>query len=226
MNRFLNLTKKALQLFSPFPKASTDQNQWKEQAQTGEFNYHKKDSWRSSPQFKSDVAARLGYFGFSETDFQGKTIVDVGAGSRLMTTFFKDAEIYVIEPLAEQYLQEITWSDLKCAKKVFSTPAEQFIPELENTADFIFSVNAIDHCFEFEKIIGNLYKYAKKDARLFLSFDRHYFTDEMHPLKLTKKLCDTIFTKHGFKIEKHTTGLNNRKGYGQLHKALNYWLRK
>lgn len=57
--------------------------------------------------------------------------MDLGAGSKLRTKFFTDAKIIAIEPLAEKFMKEIEWCDLKDAYRVYSRPAEDFIGELE-----------------------------------------------------------------------------------------------
>lgn len=212
-------------------KASKDK--WEQTAQKGEFDFHKSDNWRNSPAFLESTISLFDSFGFNRDQFKGKTVVDLGAGSKLRCKYFNDARWVVIEPMADKCIAEIPWCDLTDAAVVYSKPAEEFIPELENSVDLLFSINVLDHCYDFQKIVDNAHKYLKKDGIAFLSFDSHFVTDEMHPLILTDKICTKIFENIGFKIQKKNTGFfgkfkENRKSdtYGHGSYCLNYWLTK
>lgn len=197
-----------------------------ELAQLGELYWQKKDKWRHSVNFENDTKILFNNFGFNELDFVGGIIIDLGAGSKLRTKYFKNAKIVAIEPLANKYLSAISWCDLSDAWKLFSRPAEEYIEELRNTADLIISINVLDHCLYFDKIIRNIFSYLKSGAFAFLSFDSHKKSDFMHPLKLSQDICDKKIKEIGFKIEKYSTGIGpNRHSYGHGH-TLNYWLRK
>ena len=135
--------------------------------------------------------------------------------------------------MADDVLREIPWTDLRDAHEVFSSPAEVLIPSLVGRVDFIFSINVLDHCYNFNAIIGNLYAYLKPGALAFLSFDEHYVTNKMHPLILTDDVCPPIFTDAGFVIEKATKGFEGEAAaimkvptYGHGQTCLNYWLKK
>lgn len=209
------------------------EEKWQADAQTNEFDWHKHDEWRPSKKFAEDNERLLRSWGFNESDYSGQMVVDLGAGSKLRTRFFKDAELVVIEPLADKFLKEIPWCDLNDAQKVYSTAAEERIAELEGQADFVMSVNVLDHCYDFQLIIENIYSYLKKGGLAFLSFDEHFITDKMHPLVLTDSICSKIFLDLGFTIEQKTRGFSEdvfqvtqRHNYGHGTYCLNYWLRK
>ena len=116
--------------------------------------------------------------------------------------FFQNSKSVVIESMAKRFMDEIAWCDFKDAEEVYSEPAENFIPELEKLIDFLFSINVLDHCFDFEKIILNVKKYLKDDGLAFLSFDSHYHVSLGHPLILTEKECKDIFNNNGLKVKK------------------------
>ena len=206
-----------------------DKEQWEKLAQTGEFDYHVNNKWRQSDDFMGQTHKLFDYFGFTPTSYSNKVVLDLGAGSKLRTKYFESAKIIAVEPLASKFMDTISWSDLKDAYKVFSEPAENLIPECVGAADLVISINVLDHCFDFEVIVKNIFAYLKPGGYAFLSFDSHDVADEMHPLLLTKEICDSYFSDIGFQVEYYTQGFGgvipeNTYGHGPF--ALNYGLRK
>lgn len=210
-------------------RTTTSRSEWEREAQEGEFRFHKRDRWRQTGDFIAQTDRLFRHFGFAPTDYAGKTVIDVGAGSMLRTKFFTDARLIVVEPLADRFLAEIKTSDLRDAEEVHSRPAEQLIETLVGTADLVISINVLDHCFDFPQIVKNIRQYLKPDGVAFLSFDMHAEADEMHPLSLTEETCSPIFADAGLTIEKLTTGVGQALGgaqtYGHGPFTLNYWLR-
>lgn len=214
-------------------KTKASREEWINHAQKGEFEYHKANHWRSTDRFMADTIQLMDSFGFNQSDYSGKTVLDLGAGSKLRSKYFKEAELIAIEPMADDCVKEIGWCDLEDADKLYSLPAEEYIPYLENKIDFVMSINVLDHCFDFDQIISNIHKYMKDDGLAFLSFDEHFFTDDMHPLILTDDVCISIFNKLGFDVSKKSKGFTgdfkkekkvNTYGHGTY--CLNYWLTK
>ncbi|UCC95885.1 MAG: methyltransferase domain-containing protein [Candidatus Omnitrophota bacterium] len=200
---------------------------WRMIAQNGEYLFHRTSDWRPTEDFSQRNAELFDNFGFRPDSFVGKTIIDIGAGSRLITIYFKDAKIIAIEPLAQRFLKTLSWCDLHKAHKIYSTPAEKMISELKGIADVVISINVLDHCYNFEAIIKNIKAYLKPGGLAFLSFDSHTDrTDLMHPLILTPEKCECIFRQEGFLVEKFTVGLNPQEKTYAGGKALNYWLKK
>lgn len=207
----------------------SDRETWETIGQQGEFDYHKANQWRQSEDFMNQTKKLFNYFGLKSDIWEGKTIIDLGAGSKLRTKYFQNAEIIAIEPLASKFIDQIEWCDLNDAKAVYSEPAEHLIQNCVNKADLLVSINVIDHCYDFITIINNVYQYLKADGYAFLSFDSHDEADEMHPLRLTQEICDSIFEETGFKIEYFSKGFGgaipeNTYGHGPF--ALNYGLKK
>lgn len=169
------------------------------------------------------------HFGFSRTQYAGKTVIDLGAGSKLRTKYFRDANIIAIEPLADRFIREIPWCDLKDSLEVYSTPAETLVGECVNRADLVISINVLDHCYDFARIMVNVFSYVKDTGLVFVSFDKHDERDEMHPLQLTESICGSIFEEVGFVVEKFTRGTDGvlaTDNYGHGSSCLNYWLRR
>jgi len=200
---------------------------WQQKAQEGEFKFHKTNKWRQSEDFMKQTKKLFDHFGFDQDSFQGKTIIDLGSGSKMRCKYFKNAELICIEPLADRFVKEIKWCDLLDADGLYSVPAEVFVNECENKADLVISINVLDHCYNFENIVENVFKYLKKDGIAFLSFDKHDVSDEMHPLKLNEEICKDIFYKKGFEINSLTKGCGQiLKTYGHGEYCLNYKLTK
>ncbi|MEM7102985.1 MAG: methyltransferase domain-containing protein [Bacteroidota bacterium] len=230
---FIEPLLKFVNKFITISKTSASKKKWKEVSQKGEFNFHKSSEWRNTSDFMDKTIKLFKSFGFNHEDYKGKTVLDLGAGSKLRSKFFHGARLIVIEPMADDCIREIPWCDLNDAEKVYSTPAEEYIEKLEEKVDFVVSINVLDHCYNFKDIVGNIHKYLKKGGLAFLSFDAHFVTNKMHPLILTDKICTKIFEEIGFEIQRKSKGftteirqLNEKDTYGHGSYCLNYWLIK
>ncbi len=214
-------------------KLKASKEEWAAKAQKGEFAFHKGNKWRNSPRFMEDTTLLFESFGFDRDEYAGKVVMDIGAGSKLRGKFFRDSKLVAIEPMADDCVKEIPWTDLTDAYKLYSLPAEDRIEEMADHCDLIFSINVLDHCFDFEKIVENVYSYLKPGGLAFLSFDEHFVTDSMHPLILTDDICLGVYEKVGFKLIKKSKGFDgaykakkNITTYGHGIFCLNYWLTK
>lgn len=204
-----------------------DKNRWQRSAQEEELSFHQNNTWRASSDFMDQTRNLFAHFGFSSDDYEGKTIIDLGAGSKLRTKYFTGAKIIAIEPLAKRFIKTIQWCDLSDAEKVFSSPAEERIDECVNIADLVISINVLDHCYDFERIIENIAAYLNTGALAFLSFDKHKEADDKHPLILTETICERVFAQKGLIVEKYSKGAGELlRTYGHGDYCLNYWLRK
>ena len=184
-------------------------------AQAGELQWHKDNPWRADDAaFMQDTKLLMYRFGFSPDDFS--SVIDAGAGPRLRSRFFTSAEITAIEPLADEYMAAFDWCDL-WDYKTYSQPIEIYIPKLK--AEFLMSINVLDHCQDFDKAIKNISRYSNN---IFLSFDIGDPTpDELHPLILSEDISEKTFKKYGLFVSDKTKTNPYRKG-----QAVNYWLRR
>lgn len=203
-----------------------DKQQWQAHAQEGEFEFHKNNKWRPSPDFSRQTAELFAHFALKASDFRGKTVLDLGAGSKLRSKYFKESSIIAIEPLANRFINEIPWCDLTDASEVYSVSAEEPVAQCRGRADLLISINVLDHCYNFEKAVRNIRDYLRDDGIAFLSFDKHETADEMHPLALNEATCEQVFKGIGFTIERCTRGMGSSHTYGHGPYCLNYWLRK
>ena len=210
------------------PVTAVERGQWEEQSQEGEFDFHARNEWRQTGDFMDQTRKIFGQFGLKPDAYHGKVIMDLGAGSKLRTAFFENATLIALEPLADRFLKEIEWCDLRNAAEVYSVAAEDRVSECVGRADLLVSINVLDHCFDFDQVVSNIRDYLKSDGRAFLSFDKHDVADKMHPLELTEEVCERVFAKHGLTIESCTQGFGGVLGdtttYGHGPYCLNYWL--
>ena len=199
---------------------------WRWLAQRAELHFHQNNQWRQTDEFHRHTAELFQHFGFSPGCFAGGTVVDLGAGSKLRTTYFLGARLIAVEPLAEEFLRTIPWCDLRRAEQVFARPAEERIPSLSGAADAVISINVLDHCYDLAPILENLATYLKPGGLGFLSFDSHEAADVLHPLPLAGGAVEAAIPETALVVEKLTVGLGPLGPmYGQ-GRALNYWLRK
>ena len=203
---------------------------WLHETQEEEFLWHCNDKKRQSPGKWMKRNARLfDHFGFSPSQWSGRTVIDLGAGSRLRTKYFAGATLVAIEPLADRYRAEIPWCDLDDASEVYAVPAEDLIEACRNRADFIISINVLDQCYDFSRVLENVRAYAKPEARIFLSFDKNARSDATHPLELDEEVCEEAFSRYGFRVVEATYGTDGvlaRDAYRRGPYCLNYALER
>lgn len=145
---------------------------WKSEGLESELAFHKRNKWRVSPEFLEDSYELFKKIGINDFKiFQGLNVLDAGCGSKLRTAIFEGCQLYGSDPLADQYMSEIEWSDLNKCVDVFSVASEQFIPSISEKMDVVITINAIDHGYDYKKSIDNFYDYLKKDGSLHLFVD-------------------------------------------------------
>ncbi|HUG63252.1 MAG TPA: methyltransferase domain-containing protein, partial [Methylomirabilota bacterium] len=176
---------------------------WAETAQLGEFTFHRSSKFRSNHEsFTRGNNLFFEGLGYKPDQFVGKTVVDLGAGSKLRAKFFEGAHVVAVEPLANKFVAEIEWCDLKDAEELYSEPAEKLIAGLVGRVDFLFSINVLDHCFDFQSCIQNIREYLRPGGTCFLAFDCHSKTDDLHPIIVNERAATDIIFDAGFQIDK------------------------
>ena len=189
--------------------------QWQSTAQTGELEFH--ISKRPKPDRGLEELNRLLFevFGFKADEFAGKTVVDMGAGSYLRTRFFEGARIHAVEPLANEYLEQIHWCELVYADVVHAVSAEQRINELDGAADLVVCINVLDHTYDPGAIVEHVHGYLREGGQFLLSVDLHGATaDGMHPVELTSSSLIELLCDRGFAIDRGFRYLPHRRSYG------------
>lgn len=188
---------------------------WKSKAQEGEKHYHLHLKAPPDEEQRRRDAGLFRAYGFESEQFAGETIVDVGAGSHLRSKFFRDARIAAIEPLAEEYLDDIPWTDLDDAACVYTTPAEQRIAELEGQASLALCINVLDHTFDPTAILCNVRSYLRDDGCFLLSVDLHDGeADELHPIGLSADSVREMAIACGFAVRRAYWYTPENRSYG------------
>ncbi len=196
---------------------------WRVVAQTGELRFHQKDAWRHSPEFMQQTATLFGWWGYPSDAFEGRLIVDIGAGSRLRSRYFERARIVAIEPLADRFVSTIKWSDLREAAELQSIPAEQFVEHLEGQAAFVMCINVLDHVFEPDSVVRNAFRYLEPEGDFLLAVDLHARGEAgyMHPVHIDRAGLRRMLDAAGFSIVREFDGLGptgaNSFGHGHAY---------
>ncbi|MBM3157604.1 MAG: class I SAM-dependent methyltransferase [Chloroflexi bacterium] len=190
---------------------------WQHCSQLSELSEHLgyAGDYRQQPEFMENAKRLFSFFGYEPNSFVGKTILDVGAGSKLKTKYFVGARIFALEPLADRFLAELAWSDLGDAERVYSQPVEVQIGGLRQNVDFVVCINVLDHVYSPEKALHNIYSYLKPDGEFFLSVDLHNVTHVGHPIRLTKSFVKDMLEHAGFKIIREHESLPYAEAYGE-----------
>lgn len=205
---------------------SDSYDHWKNKAQLGELEFHVNHKRRPDADMQLRDREIYEGFGFDERQFEGQTIVDIGAGSHLRTRFFDGAKIAAIEPLGKQYAENIEWCDLGEANQFYSIPAEEQVTVLQGQAAFANCMNVLDHTFEPLKILENVNFYLKPDGLFLLSVDLHDGDgDDLHPVDLDVPRLRQLVHDAGFAVERAYLYLPRAKSYGHGF-ACSYVLRK
>lgn len=193
---------------------------WRAIAQSCEFDFQEKLKDRRSEDMFIDEASRLfEYLGYSSGQFTGKVIVDIGAGSEVMSRFFKGAKIVAIEPLASKFLTRLDSCGLKSVYEVHSVPGEKRVESLVGQADFAVSINVMDHCFDPAAVIKNMYDYLRVGSQALISVDCHTGRNPAHLVPISEDWLTATARCAGFTVEKVTRGLgavygDRKTGFG------------
>jgi 2-polyprenyl-3-methyl-5-hydroxy-6-metoxy-1,4-benzoquinol methylase len=172
---------------------------WHSKSQKGEMDFHRTNQWRRSEQFLSDSRALFLEFGLERDSLKDLSILDFGAGSRLRTLFFDGPrELVALEPLARKYVREIPWCDLDQAHELYAVPGEKKVPALVGRFEVAFSINVLDHVYDWKRTLKNNLEYLRNDGALVLSVDSHSKTDPLHPLILTEEMIRGEASRLGF----------------------------
>ncbi|NUT37883.1 MAG: class I SAM-dependent methyltransferase [Hamadaea sp.] len=206
-------------------RATIDRGSWQGAAQEGELAFHKTNAgFRGSEGvWQAAVDRDWRVAGFTPDAWRGKTVLDVGAGSRLRSLWFEDVELLVLEPLADRFRKEVEWCDLDRAQEIYSLPGEEFVPQLEKRCDLVVSINALDHGFDIAQSFRNIRRYLKDDGEAFLSFDMHTKPDHMHPLVLNNEMVLEMYAEAGFQVVKCEPARRYHGAVGPS--AYHYWLK-
>lgn len=108
-------------------------------------------------------------------------ILEVGSGGcyGYMPFINNSKERVIIDPLVDKYSglhkkHNINIPNMEDVK-FYATPADEYIPELDNYADVLICQNMLDHTNEWAFVLSNLSSYVKKGGLIYLSTDIDHF---------------------------------------------------
>jgi len=149
----------------------------------------------------------LSEFGFTQRQYAGKRVLEVGCGPTGRTLWFEDAAIEAFEPLAAQFCATVPWAEFMHFDKVYSAPIETHIPELNETFDAVLSFNCLDHCYDLRAALRNIRRYLRPGGTAFLSFDvDNYGHDPTHPVSVSHRTAHHAMQDVGFSVVKVDCG--------------------
>lgn len=200
-----------------------DQVTW-QNAQAGQLAHHQRWSEEvGADVHRHNTREEFETLGIGPYDFQGKTILDFGAGSRLRSLYFQDARIIALEPLALKYINTVRDCDIFKADEIITTPGETLVEPLRECADLILCRDMLDQCRDPVAILNNLAAYLKPDGLILLSFDVRTQADVCHP---------HVLDDHAIEMQCEQVGLVPAlKAFQPPHgssikRRVVYWLRK
>lgn len=146
-------------------------------------------------------------FGFSQDQFAGQLVLDVGCGPTGRLSWLTEGDFVALDPLADRYAT-LPWPAMERYCRWHTTPAEDRVDSLAGQVDFLFSINALDHCFDLDAVLANLHAYVKPGGKGFFSVDcdKHQPHDPTHPLDFTGTEFAEAVTRAGFTITREEAG--------------------
>jgi SAM-dependent methyltransferase len=190
---------------------------WENEAQAGELAFHSK-LCRLNPDYPLDKLSgdAWAWTGLNQLSLKDCRVMDLGCGPIVKGLWFIGAEVIAVDPLADDYIKNVSWQRISQADLFFSVGAESFIPELADTVDAVVSRNALDHGYDFELATVNISRYLKKGGKAYLEFDIHTETDKLHQMQMTPRYCEDCFHACGLEIVNHSVEPEKRN-LGDAH---------
>lgn len=154
---------------------------WSKVSQPFEINWHRtQEDWRADEKAWAGCKENLakGNPKLIEVVDRDQDVLDIGCGPRTMLEFFPKCKRTLIEPLGEEYkkLHKFLNGD-----PMYSVPAEQFIPELENKFSFVWCHNVLDHCYDWKRVLENMFRYLKDKGMFYIATDAGFPPNDGHP---------------------------------------------
>jgi len=128
--------------------------------------------------------------GLSHDAFNGKRLLDVGAGPFPSGMVFKGSQLFCLDPLYAEYLSYGYPIHYYPGVSFINSPAED-MPIEDNYFDAVIAVNAIDHVNDFGKTAKEIGRVLKPEGMFAMHVHYHKAT-VAEPLELN----DEVFLKH------------------------------
>jgi SAM-dependent methyltransferase len=170
---------------------------WETKGQEMELDFHKsgRGDWRWNERWNEARETLRSHFKFDFLNYDGKTIVDIGCGPRSMLDWWTAEAKYGIDPLSGEYktINSNRRNSFDILDKVFDQPAEVLVEELVGVADFVWTHNALDHCYCWETVLDNVNQYLKSGGTVYIGTDTDKDPNPNHPgISSKQALIDKI----------------------------------
>lgn len=167
-------------------------------AQEHEFKFHEKDGCREDIRLNYERSYNIifNYLEIDKEELKNKTILEIGPAYYPALLNVNTKESYVVEPLFDQFPQQIR--DLYNNKKinVLKCMAED-LDKVNLNFDEVWIFNLLQHVQDPEKVLNNAYQHSSK-VRIFEPINLP--TDICHPHTFDKKYFEDMFPKTQFKV--------------------------
>lgn len=149
--------------------------------------------------------------------WKDKVVVDFGCGPAGSLTWTKTPAVKIgIDVLAQRYLRAFG-EDIVKQDMIYVASSEEKIPMPDEFADYLITINSLDHVDNLDMITSELLRILKKRGILLASFNINELSTECEPQILTEKKLNDKFLKYfeitNYNLEK--TGRINKEGEEQ-----------
>lgn len=132
--------------------------------------------------------------------WEGKVVVDFGCGPKGSLAWSKTSAVKIgVDVLAQRYLEKFG-DDLIKHDMIYVTCSEDKIPIPDSYADWIITMNSLDHVNNLDKMAGELLRILKPGGHLLGSFNLNEPSTECEPQTLTEEILNEKLLRH-FKVE-------------------------
>lgn len=138
-----------------------------------------------------------------EEDFfwKGKVVVDFGCGPKGSLAWTKTPAVKIgVDVLAQRYLEKFG-DELVRHGMIYVTCSEDKIPIPDSYADWLITMNSLDHVSNLDKMAGELLRILKPGGYLLGSFNLNEPSTECEPQTLTEALLNEKLLKY-FELER------------------------
>ena len=187
-------------------KYSAEMNYWNDR--------HQKEGRLGNDHYKSLMLALSGK---PESFFDDLVVGDFGSGPRGSLEWMDNAkERYCIDVLADEYRNLGTGSH----KASYVTSTERKIPLKTSTLDVLFSINAIDHAADIDRMINECFRILKPDGHMFFSINLDEPPSAAEPNTITRQDCQAWFFSRLYEVE---SAISNWKKNEDKYLNLREW---
>lgn len=173
---------------------------WLNEAQPWEQNFWCEYQPMDTGALISQSQAIWERFGFSQDEFAGKEVLDIGCGPTARVAWLKGVFIGM-DPLAVFYEQSPA-ARMERYALLYNWEAERRLPGWVGRFDAVLSLNALDHGYDFPLCLSNIHEYLKPGGFAFLSLDvdKRDLYDAGHLLRLNHDTVTRLLLETGFDI--------------------------